>query len=175
MALKIAAKNDEELSSDEIRRQIEEAKKLIAEKQKLTRRLNRKITGVVERETRAKEDRMKNHAGGMMRMLGLLDYIYPDAELHDNNQDALIENLLVGGLLRVSQKLSQSKLPELHNIYNEGKEFRDRSPENRMVPKINPELQKLFDILRTSNGDESKTIDCQNVHDEDTDGGRVGD
>lgn len=175
MALKMAAKNNEELSSDEIRRQIEEAEKLIAEKQKLKRRLNRKITGVVEREARAKEDRMKNHAGGMMRMLGLFDYVYPDAELHDNNQDALIENLLVGGLLRVAQKLAKSELHELHELYNQGKAFRDLAPENRVVPKTNPKLYGLFDILRTSNGNESKKIDCQNVYDNDKGGDRGGD
>lgn len=168
MALKMAAKSDDELSSDEIRRQIEEAEKLIAEKQKLKRRLNRKITGVVEKEARAKEDRMKNHAGGMMRMLGLLDYVYQDAELHDNKQDALIENLLVGGLLLVAQKFSKSKPHELHELYKQGKAFRELKPDQRKVPAVNSDIQELFDILRNPDSNESQTKDCQNVHDDAT-------
>jgi len=167
MALKKVAENENELSSDEIRRRIEESKRLIAEQQKLKRRLSRKVASVVENESRAKEDRMKNHAGGMMRMTGLLDYIYPDAQLHDNNQDALIEYLLVGGLLRLSQQFSVLKPNDLHELYKQGKAFRDLKPDQREVPAINFELHKLFDILRTSKGNESNTKDCQNVHDND--------
>lgn len=167
MVLKKVAENENELSSDEIRRRIEESKRLIAEQQKLKRRLSRKVASVVENESRAKEDRMKNHAGGMMRMTGLLDYIYPDAELHDNNQDALIEYLLVGGLLRLSQQLSVLKPNDLHELYKQGKAFRDLKPDQRKVPAISSELDKLFDILRTSKGNESNANDCQNVHDND--------
>lgn len=166
MALKMAAKSDDELSSDEIRRQIEEAEKLIAQNQKLKRRLNRKISGVVEREARLKEDRMKNHAGGMMRMLGLLDYIYPDAELHDNHQDALIENLLVGKLLGMSQELSEMSIDELRKFYNQGKAFRELKPDQRKVPAVNSDIEKLFNILRNPDDNESQTKDCQNVHDD---------
>lgn len=167
MALKKIAENENELSSDEIRRRIEESKRLIAEQQKLKRRLSRKVASVVENESRAKEDRMKNHAGGMMRMTGLLDYIYQDTDLHDNNQDALIEYLLVGGLLRLSQQLSVLKPNDLHELYKKGKAFRDLKPDQREVPALNSELHQLFDILRTSKVNESSTKDCQNVHDND--------
>lgn len=165
MALKMAAKSEDELTSEEIKKQIADAEKEIAEKQKLKRRLSRKINGVVERERRLKEDRMKNHAGGMMRMTGLLDYIYPDAELHDNNQDALIENLLVGGLLSMCEAFATSTPVELHELYKQGERFRKLTPAQRDLPGVNSNIAELFDILRQGNSNLSEPKDGQNGHD----------
>lgn len=157
MALKMAVKSEDELTSDEIRKQIADTEKEIAEKQKLKRRLSRRINGVVEREQRLKEDRMKNHAWGMMRMTGLLDYIYPDAELHDNNQDALIENLLVGALLRLSEELSTAKPEEIDEIYQRGVNFRKLKPEERKLPSVNKSIDALVAILRQSKNNKTDT------------------
>ena len=164
MALKMAAKSEDELTSDEIKKQIADAQKEIAEKQKLKRRLSRRINEVVEREKRIKEDRMKNHAGGMMRMVGLLDYIYPDAELHDN-QDALIENLLVGGLLKMSKELSGSTTDELQGIYEQGERFRKLTPAQRILPGVNSNIAELFVILRQGNSNLPEPKGEQNGHD----------
>lgn len=165
MVLKMAVKNEEELTSEEIKKQIADAQKEIAEKQKLKRRLSRKINEVVEREQRIKEDRMKNHAGGMMRMVGLLDYIYPDAELYDNNQDELIENLLVGGLLKMYKELSGSTTAELKEIYEQGEKFRKLTPAQRILPRVNSNIAELFDILRRGNSTLSEPKGEQNGHD----------
>jgi hypothetical protein len=165
MVLKMAVKNEDELTSEEIKKQIADAEKEIAEKQKLKRRLSRKINGVVEREQRLKEDRMKNHAGGMMRMVGLLDYIYPDAELHDNNQDALIENLLVGALLKMSKELSGNATFELQEIYKQGEKFKKLTPQQRVLPGVNSNIADLFDILIQTKRNLSDTKGEQNGHD----------
>ncbi len=169
MVLKMAVKNEDELTSEEIKKQIADAEKEIAEKQKLKRRLSRKINGVVEREQRLKEDRMKNHAGGMMRMVGLLDYLYPDTELYDNNQDALIENLLVGALLKVYEELSTASPEEIDEIYQRGVNFRKLKPEQRMLPGVNNSIDVLFDVLRQNKNNKTDTKDEQNGHD-DSDG-----
>lgn len=165
MVLKMAVKNYDELTSDELRKIIADAEKEISDNQKLKRRLSRKINGVVEREKRLIEDRMKNHAGGMMRMTGLLDYIYPDAELYDNNQDALIENLLVGGLLKMSKELSGSTTDELQGIYEQGEKFRKLTPAQRILPGVNSNIAELFDILRQGNSNLSEPKGEQNGHD----------
>lgn len=169
MALKMTTKNEDELTSEEIKKQIADAEKEIAEKQKLKRRLSRKINGVVEREQRLKDDRMKNHAGGMMRMTGLLDYLYPDTELYDNNQDALIENLLVGGLLKVSEELSTASPEKIDEIYQRGVHFRKLKPEQRMLPSVNKSIDVLFDVLRQNKHNKTDTKGEQNGHD-DSDG-----
>lgn len=165
MVLKTNVKKDDELTSDEIKKQIADAQKEIAEKQKLKRRLSRRINEVVEREQRIKEDRMKNHAGGMMRMVGLLNYIYPDSELHDNNQDALIENLLVGGLLSMSEAFATSSLYVLQNTYKKGEAFRKLTPDKRALPGVNPKINEFFEILRQGNSNLSEPKDGQNGHD----------
>lgn len=165
MVLKMVAKSEDELTSDEIRNKIAEADKEIADMQKLKRRLNRRIDGVVEREQRLKEDRMKNHAGGMMRMTGLLDYIYPDAELHDNNQDALIENLLVGGLLKMYKELSGKTTVELKEIYEQGEKFRKLTPAQRILPGVNPNINEFFERLRQRNSNLPDTKGEHNGHD----------
>lgn len=161
----MAAKNEDELTSEEIKKQIADAEKEIAEKQKLKRRLSRKISGVVEREQRLKDDRMKNHAGGMMRMVGLLDYKYQNPELYDNNQDDLIENLLVGGLMRLSADILKMSANELYEVYRQGKAYRDIKPSERKVSIISKELQGLFELLHQNKSNISDVKDCQNGDD----------
>ena len=96
---------------------------------------------------RAINNRVKTHAGGIVEMTGLLRYVYPDDVIHDNEQDALIANLLAGVLLKVGSTLEKASVDDLKNLWEQGQDFRNKNKADRVVSNINPNLDLLFDKL----------------------------
>jgi len=97
---------------------------------------------------RVAENHMKNHVGGTANMIGLLRYVYNDVSLHDNPQDALMENRLTSAFLRAARMLEGASLEELIDMYQEGDWFRHMNPTDRGLPEVNSNLQELFDFLK---------------------------
>jgi len=99
-------------------------------------------------EIRAADNRMKNHAGGIVKMTGLFNYVYADPSMYDNNQDALIDNLLIGGLLKFAKGLENTSAEQLNALYQEGKAFKELKPDMRVLPKVSENLSGLFELLK---------------------------
>lgn len=96
-----------------------------------------------ERKQREIDSRLKIHSGGMVHMVGLHRYVYSDDEVRDNPQDALIANLLVGSLLKVSQVLEKAPIDDLKGLWNAGRAFRQQKQVDRKLASVNPHLAEL--------------------------------
>lgn len=114
---------------------------------------------------RDNEKRLKNHIGGMANITGLARYQYEDKKLHDNNQDALIANLLVGVFWRAAEALSKASLDELIKLYEFGSSVRNIRPNDRVLPEVNENLNELFEILNQKKSNGVVTNDCRNGDD----------
>ena len=124
--------------------------KLIAEAAKARDKVNNlkaKARRLESRENRAKENRLKNHIGGIVGMTGLSGYVYPDGVQRDNEQDELIENLLVGVLLKVGFSLEKASVDDLKILWEQGRDFRKLKKADRVLPKVNSNLNLLFQKL----------------------------
>lgn len=141
---------------EEIDKLNQEAKVLAAREKKVAVKL-----------ARDSEKRLKNHIGGMVNLTGLARYQYEDKTLHDNNQDALIANLLVGVFWRAAEALSKASLDELIKLYELGKSIRGIKPVDRVLPELNPNLQGLYEHLRQLESNETTLDDCRDVDCED--------
>ena len=95
------------------REQIEKTKADLDRLQKEAKRLEAAEKKSAAQLARTLDNRMKNHIGGSAKLAGLLNYVYSDKLLHDNKQDALIENLLVGVFWKASNALSNATAEEL--------------------------------------------------------------
>ena len=95
------------------REQIEKTKADLERLQKEAKRLEAAEKKSAAQLARTLDNRMKNHIGGSAKLAGLLNYVYSDKLLHDNKQDALIENLLVGVFWKASNALSNATAEEL--------------------------------------------------------------
>lgn len=105
------------------------------------------------------DNRMKNHMGGMVNLVGLARYQYNEKTLHDNNQDALIENLLVGAFWRAAEALSKASLDELIELYEFGNSVRRIKPVDRVLPELNPNIEGLYAYLRQLENNETASDD----------------
>lgn len=130
------------------REQIEKTKADLDRLQKEAKRLEAAERKSTAKLARILDNRMKNHIGGTAKMVGLLNYVYNDKFLHDNKQDALIENLLVGVFWKASNALSNATAEELKSLYELGKTIRNTEPDKRDVPEVNKNLNELFEYLR---------------------------
>ena len=110
---------------------------------------------------RTKENALKNHVGGTANMVGLLDYVYDDKALYDNQQDELIENLLAGAFLKAAEYLSQATTEQLIATYQKGYTLRQTKKNERTLPPKNSNLNELFDYIRNKKITE-KTQDSHN-------------
>jgi len=108
---------------------------------------------------RYNENRLKNHIGGMVNLVGLARYQYNEKTLHDNNQDALIENLLVGVFWRAAEGLGKASLNELIELYEFGNSVRRIKPVDRVLPELNPNLEGLYAHLRQLESNETALDD----------------
>lgn len=123
--------------------------KLEAQKEKLLndskrieknmRELEAKIAKSDAARLREYDFRKKVHAGGMMAMVGMFEYVYGD-KIRDNEQDDLIANLLVGSLLKASESLNKASSEELMLLWEKGKAFRAMHKHDRSVPDKNSKL-----------------------------------
>lgn len=147
------------------REQIEKTKADLDRLQKEAKRLEAAEKKSAAQLARTLDNRMKNHIGGTAKMVGLLNYVYNDKLLHDNKQDALIENLLVGVFWRASNALSNATAEEIKSLYELGKTIRNTEPDKREVPEVNKYLNELFDILRQNKSNITDTKGEQNGHD----------
>ena len=105
------------------------------------------------------DNRLKNHIGGMVNLTGLARYQYNDKTLHDNTQDALIENLLVGVFWRAAEALSKASLDELIKLYEFGNSVRHIKPVDRVLPELNSNLEGLYAHLRQLDGNNTASDD----------------
>lgn len=135
------------------REQVEKAKSELDKLQKEAKRLEAEERKTAAQLARTVQDRMKNHIGGSAKLAGLLNYVYSDKSLHDNRQDALIENLIVGVFWRASQALSSATAEELKSLYDLGKTIRNTEPDKREVPEVNNNLKELFEYLKSINNE----------------------
>lgn len=137
------------------REQIEKTKADLDRLQKEAKRLEAAERKSTAKLARILDNRMKNHIGGTAKMVGLLNYVYKDKLLHDNKQDALIENLLVGVFWKASNALSNATAEELKSLYELGKTIRNTEQDKRDVPEVNKNLNELFEYLRKNNGNQT--------------------
>lgn len=112
------------------------------------------------------ENRLKNHIGGTVNMTGLLRYVYEDESLHDNPQDALIENLLAGVFWEAAYRLESLSIEELILLYETGYKFRSLKPSEREIPNTNKNLNELFSYLKKRNVDNKTKMIDSNIVDE---------
>lgn len=141
-----------EITKPKTKLEIAKAKKdkLLKEAEKTKRTiklLEAKAKRFEARENREVDKRMKSHAGGIIEMTGLMRYVYPNNVLHDNEQDALIANLLAGVLLKVGSTLEKANADELKNLWEQGRDFRKLKKADRVLPKVNSNLDLLFEKL----------------------------
>ncbi len=101
-----------------------------------------------EIKQRELDTRLKIHSGGMVHMVGLHRYIYADSEVRDNPQDALIANLLVGSLLKLSKDLESASIDDLKRLWHEGREFRQQKQVERKIESLNPYLAELEEFAK---------------------------
>lgn len=116
---------------EEKKAEIERAKKQLREAEVTLRSLEGK-------EARKALTRVKAHAGGMMKMVGLLEYRFFNSDERDNDQDDLRANLLVGALLFLADKMNCLSEDELEKLEGRGAEYRAQNPRDRVIPRINP-------------------------------------
>ena len=147
------------------REQIEKTKADLDRLQKEAKRLEAAEKKSAAQLARTLDNRMKNHIGGSAKLAGLLNYVYSDKSLHDNRQDALIENLIVGVFWRASQTLSNATVAELKSLYELGQAIRNMEPDKRDVPEVNKSLNEFFDILRQNKSNITDTKGEQNGDD----------
>lgn len=102
-----------------------------------------------ETKQRELDTRLKIHSGGMVHMIGLHRYVYSDSEVRDNPQDALIANLLVGSLLKVSQDLESASIDDLKRLWHVGRAFRRQKHADRKIASVNPHLAELEKIAKS--------------------------
>lgn len=110
--------------------EIEHAKKQLREAEVTLKSLEAK-------EARKTLTRIKAHAGGMMKMVGLLEYRFLNSHERDNDQDDLRANLLVGALLFLADKMAGLGADDLEELENRGAEYRTQNPKDRSVPGVN--------------------------------------
>lgn len=133
--------------------QIAEAKKarLLEEAKESAKRIER-LRAIERRheatQKRNQDMRLKAHAGGMLEMTGLLRYVYPEGVETDNTQDRLIANLLVGAFQKLSNELEESSVEDLAILWASGHNFRREYKKDRELPKVNPKLDELFEIIK---------------------------
>lgn len=101
-----------------------------------------------EIKQRELDTRLKIHSGGMVHMVGLHRYVYPDSEVRDNPQDALIANLLVGSLLKVSRDLESASIDDLKRLWHAGREFRKQQQSDRQLAGVNQHLSELDELVK---------------------------
>jgi len=94
------------------------------------------------------DSRLKIHSGGMVHMVGLHRYVYSDDEVRDNPQDALIANLLVGSLLKVSEDLKKASMDDLKDLWDTGRAFRQQKQSDRKIANLNPHLAELEQVVK---------------------------
>ncbi len=94
------------------------------------------------------DSRLKIHSGGMVHMVGLHRYVYSDADVRDNPQDALIANLLVGSLLKVSEDLQKASMDDLKDLWDTGRAFRQQKQADRKIANLNPNLAELEQVVK---------------------------
>jgi len=94
------------------------------------------------------DSRLKIHSGGMVHMVGLHRYVYSDDEVRDNPQDALIANLLVGSLLKVSEDLKKASMDDLKDLWDTGRAFRQQKQADRKIANLNPNLAELEQVVK---------------------------
>lgn len=119
-----------------------------ADKRKQIAILEARQKKAAENKQRALDDRLKIHSGGMVHMVGLHRYVYSDVEVRDNPQDALIANLLVGCLLKVSQGLENASIDDLRALWDAGRAFRQQKQADRKIANLNPHLAELELVVK---------------------------
>lgn len=102
-----------------------------------------------EIKQRELDTRLKIHSGGMVHMVGLHRYVYSDSEVRDNPQDALIANLLVGSLLKLSRDLESASIDDLKRLWDAGREFRKQQQSDRQISGVNPYLSELDELVKS--------------------------
>lgn len=107
---------------------------------------NKKSNKIKQREV---DKRLKLHTGGMVNMVGLHRYIYSADEVRDNPQDALIANLLVGSLLKLSRDLESASIDDLKRLWSAGREFRKQQQSDRQLAEINKNLSELEEYVKS--------------------------
>ena len=137
------AKTRLQIALEKKARLLEEAK----EAEIRIRRLKAKAEKIYAVEKRNAEKHLKTHIGGMVEMTGLMQYVYPADIEPDNPQDRLIANLLVGVFLSVGISLEHASADDLEKLWKRGKEFRSQKKDDRLLAKVNQNLQLLFDKL----------------------------
>lgn len=95
------------------------------------------------------DSRLKLHSGGIVHMVGLHRYVYSDSEVRDNPQDALIANLLVGCLLKVSHELENASIDDLRSLWDAGRAFRKQKQVDRITANLNPHIRELEEYSKT--------------------------
>lgn len=102
-----------------------------------------------EIKQREVDKRLKIHTGGMVNMVGLHRYVYSDNEMRDNPQDALIANLLVGSLLKLSRDLESASIDDLKRLWHAGREFRKQQQSDRQLAGVNLHLGELDELAKS--------------------------
>lgn len=82
-------------------------------------------------------------------MVGLHRYVYSDTEMRDNPQDALIANLLVGSLLKLSRDLESASIDDLKRLWHAGREFRKQQQSDRQLAAVNKHLSELDELVKS--------------------------
>lgn len=95
------------------------------------------------------DSRLKLHSGGIVHMVGLHRYVYSDSEVRDNPQDALIANLLVGCLLKVSHEIENASIDDLRSLWDAGRAFRKQKQVDRITANLNPHIRELEEYSKT--------------------------
>lgn len=119
-----------------------------ADKRKQIAILEARQKKAAEIKRRALDERLKIHSGGMVHMVGLHRYVYSDVEVRDNPQDALIANLLVGYLLKVSEDLQKASIDDLKGFWDTGRAFRQQKQADRKIANLNPHLAELEQFVK---------------------------
>lgn len=120
-----------------------------ADKRKQIAILEARQKKAVEIKRRALDERLKIHTGGMVNMVGLHRYIYSGNEVRDNPQDALIANLLVGSLLKLSKDLESASIDDLKRLWNAGREFRKQQQSDRQLAAVNKHISELDELVKS--------------------------
>lgn len=120
-----------------------------ADKRKKIAILEARQKKAAEIKQRALDERLKIHSGGMVHMVGLHRYVYSDVEVRDNPQDALIANLLVASLLKLSRDLESASIDDLKRLWNTGREFRKQQQSDRQLAGVNPHLSELDEYVKS--------------------------
>lgn len=120
-----------------------------ADKRKQIAILEARQKKAAEIKHRALDERLKIHSGGMVHMVGLHRYVYSDVEVRDNPQDALIANLLVGSLLKLSRDLESASIDDLKRLWHAGREFRKQQQSDRQLAGVNKNISELDELVKS--------------------------